>query len=78
MKSNKKNVTDLKLEEKGIIHSFSDQEISLKLIEMGCLPGTEVIMKHIAPFGDPVCIYVSGYKLSLRLEEASTIIIDTP
>ena len=78
MKLNKKTVADLKLEEKGIIHSFNDEELSLKLIEMGCLPGTEVIMKHMAPFGDPICIYVSGYKLSLRLEEASTIIIDTP
>ncbi len=66
-------LADLKTGEKGIIHSFTDEEMSLKLMEMGCLPGDEVLMNFKAPFGDPVCIRVSGYNLSLRLSEASTI-----
>lgn len=76
MKNDTKTVADLRINEKGIIHSFQDEELSLQLMEMGCLPGTEVTMKHIAPLGDPICIYVSGYKLSLRVKEASTILID--
>jgi ferrous iron transport protein A len=43
---------------------------------MGCLPGTEVILTHHAPFGDPIAIKVSGYTLSMRREEAATILLN--
>ena len=68
-----RTVADLKIGEKGVICCFSDQEMSLKLLEMGCLPGSEIQLSHKAPLGDPVCIKVLGYSLSLRLEEAATI-----
>lgn len=70
-----KSVADLKVGEKGTICCFSDKKMSLKLLEMGCLPGSEVKICCKAPFGDPICIMVSGYNLSLRLEEAGTIIL---
>ena len=73
MTSAEKSVADLKIGEKGIITGFEDQQMSLKLLEMGCLPGCEVELSAKAPLGDPVCIKVCGYNLSLRLEEASTI-----
>jgi ferrous iron transport protein A len=59
----------------GIITGFTDDAISVKLMEMGCLPGVPVRFNFTAPFGDPICISVSGYELSLRLEEAATISI---
>lgn len=71
-----RSVADLKRGEKGIICSFKDAQMSLKLLEMGCLPGTEVCLSCAAPFGDPICIKVSGYCLSLRREEASTILLN--
>ncbi len=70
-----KTVADLKIGERGVIVGFSDELLSLKLLEMGCLPGTQVTMTHIAPFGDPIAVKVSGYVLSMRKEEASTMII---
>jgi ferrous iron transport protein A len=70
-----KSIADLKIGEKATICCFKDEEMSLKLLEMGCLPGTEIKMSCKAPFGDPVCIRVSGYALSLRKEEAATILI---
>ncbi|QHT69808.1 ferrous iron transport protein A [Rhodocytophaga rosea] len=70
-----KSIADLKIGEKATICCFKDEEMSLKLLEMGCLPGTEIKMSCKAPFGDPVCIRVSGYALSLRKEEAATIMI---
>ncbi len=63
----------MKLGEKGVICCFSDQEMSLKLLEMGCLPGSEIQFSSKAPFGDPICIKVLGYTLTMRLEEAATI-----
>ena len=61
--------------ETAVISGFTDDQISVKLLEMGFLPGTAVRFNFTAPFGDPVCVSVSGYDLSLRLEEASTISI---
>jgi ferrous iron transport protein A len=61
--------------ETAVISGFTDDEISVKLLEMGFLPGTAVRFNFTAPFGDPVCVSVSGYDLSLRMDEASTISI---
>jgi len=61
--------------EVAVIAGFTDDEISVKLMEMGCLPGASIRFNFKAPFGDPVCISVLGYELSLRLEEARTISI---
>lgn len=70
------NLTDLKVGQKGIIKDFADHELSVKLMEMGCLPGEIVCFDRIAPLGDPIAISVSGYQLCLRKEEASVILID--
>lgn len=70
-----KNVSEMKPGDIGIISGFTDEYLSVKLMEMGCLPGIPVRFNFRAPFGDPICISVSGYELSLRLEEAATISI---
>ncbi|HZX73788.1 MAG TPA: FeoA family protein [Cyclobacteriaceae bacterium] len=61
--------------ETAIISGFSDEELSVKLLEMGFLPGTAVRFNFKAPFGDPICVSLAGYDLSLRLDEASVISI---
>lgn len=61
--------------EKGTILSFENEEIHLKLMEMGCVPGEEIEVERIAPLGDPISVIVSGYHLSLRIEEALSITI---
>jgi ferrous iron transport protein A len=75
MTGNGKNVAQMKPGEVGIIAGFTDDHLSVKLMEMGCLPGIPVRFNFKAPLGDPICISVSGYELSLRLEEAATISI---
>jgi ferrous iron transport protein A len=73
VQENQKSVRDLKLGERGVICSLSDPEMGLKLLEMGCLPGTEIKLNSRAPLGDPITIIVNDYTLSLRLDEAETI-----
>lgn len=68
-------LSQLTIGKKGIIKEFTDLEMSVKLMEMGCLPGEEISIQRIAPLGDPIAINVSGYQLSLRKREASTIIL---
>ncbi|QKZ15033.1 ferrous iron transport protein A [Spirosoma sp. KUDC1026] len=72
----KRSVADLKIGERATIQSFSDQIMSLKLLEMGCLPGAEICLQCKAPLGDPLCLDVSGYCLSMRKSEAATILIE--
>lgn len=75
VKSSPHTLAELSLGEYAIIDSFTDKEISIKLLEMGCLPGEVVQLTNIAPFGDPIAISVSGYTLGLRKAEASSVII---
>lgn len=70
-----KTVSEMKPGETGVIAHFDDEQIAVKLMEMGFLPGTAIRFNFAAPFGDPVCVTVSDYDLSLRIEEASTITI---
>ena len=58
------------------INSFSKNAIFLKLMEMGCIPGEIIRIDQIAPLGDPISITVSGYNLSLRLNEADQIFVE--
>jgi ferrous iron transport protein A len=75
MSETPRNVSEMRPGEVAIIAGFTDEYLSVKLMEMGCLPGIPVRFNFTAPFGDPVCISVSGYELSLRLQEAATISI---
>ena len=68
-----KSVADLNPGESGIISDLLDEALSLKLLEMGCLPGQPIKLNFAAPLGDPICVSVAGYDLTLRLDEANTI-----
>jgi ferrous iron transport protein A len=71
-----KKLSELRPGQKAIIKEFDNQEIHLKLMEMGCLPGEKISVEQIAPLGDPVSVIVAGYTLSLRLDEADHILVD--
>lgn len=66
----------MKVGASGIVRSFENSSISIKLMEMGCVPGERISVEKIAPLKDPISILVAGYSLSLRLEEAENIIIE--
>lgn len=68
-------LSELKAGEKAIIKDFESSELELKLMEMGCLPGEEIIVEQIAPLGDPISVRVAGYSLSLRKNEANQIVV---
>jgi ferrous iron transport protein A len=71
-----RSVANLKIGESGIIRSFTDADLSLKLLEMGCLPGAKLTISFVAPLGDPLAVQIDGYCLAMRLNEACTILID--
>jgi ferrous iron transport protein A len=66
----------LKRGERAIIIDVSSEEIPLKLLEMGCLPGNSVELVQVAPFADPMYLNINGSHLAIRKETAIHIIIE--
>lgn len=75
-KDKMKRLSELKIGDKATILSFEKDEIFIKLMEMGCLPGELVRVDQIAPLGDPISISIAGYSLSLRINEANSIFVE--
>ena len=66
-------IASLQIGEIGYISEESLDNIPLKLLELGCLPGAEVQLVQIAPLKDPLYICVNGSHLAIRKETASLI-----
>lgn len=71
-----KRLSELRIGTRATILSFEKDEIFIKLMEMGCVPGEDIKVEQIAPLGDPISISVAGYTLSLRLNEANSIFVE--
>ncbi len=50
-----------------------NDEVSLRLLEMGLTPGANVRVVGTAPLGDPIELEVRGYRLSVRRSEAARV-----
>ncbi|CAC9972602.1 ferrous iron transport protein A [Flavobacterium sp. WLB] len=66
----------LKKGDKAIIKDFDIDLIPLKLLEMGCLPGSMVELLQIAPFGDPLYLDINGSHVAIRVETAREIEVE--
>ncbi len=71
-----KQLSKIKVGQAVKILSFIENDIFIKLMEMGLLPGETIRIEKVAPLGDPISIRVSGYLLSLRINEAETILVE--
>ncbi|WP_396210875.1 ferrous iron transport protein A [Flavobacterium sp.] len=69
----KTSIAQLKIGQKGTIIDFNIDEIPMKLLEMGCLPGNSVELIQIAPFGCPLYFNVNDSHVAIRLETAKEI-----
>ena len=47
-----------------------------RLLSLGLTPGTEFLVQHVAPLGDPIEIRVRGFHLSLRRHEAGLMEVE--
>ncbi len=71
-----KTLRELKPGETGrVVRIQAANSIRQRLIDMGVLPNVDVTLERIAPFGDPLEIKLRGYHLTLRGEEAESIIV---
>jgi ferrous iron transport protein A len=70
-----RKLSDLAKGERGVIHSFEKDDIFIKLMEMGCVPGEVIEVEQVALTGDPISVFIAGYNLSLRRDEAAQIFV---
>jgi ferrous iron transport protein A len=71
-------LSDLKVGDKVKIVGFSKGSSTYrrKLLTIGLTPGTEIVLKSIAPLGDPIEIEVRGFSVVLRKNEANIIQVE--
>lgn len=64
----------MKVGQKAIINSINgDIRLAKRLFALGCISGTEISVKKVAPFGDPIVINFRGLNLALRKNDAKNI-----
>jgi ferrous iron transport protein A len=61
--------------QKAIIESIETDFLTLKLIEMGCLPGNEISLLYLAPFRDPLYLKIDESHLAIRKDVARYIMV---
>ncbi len=70
-------LSEMKEGEKGRVLEISGSEqLKKKILVMGILPGEEVIVDRIAPFGSPIVVNVKNMKVALRKDEANHITVE--
>jgi len=53
----------------------SDAALRCRLLDMGLIPKTRVMIRKVAPMGDPIELFLRGYELTIRLEDAERITV---
>ena len=67
----------LKVGQSGTVVKVSGQgPVKQRLMDMGLVPGSEVEVVRVAPLGDPVELRLKGYNLSVRRNEAKSILVE--
>lgn len=58
-----------------VIRIYGTGAVKRRLMDMGLTRGTEILVRKLAPLGDPIEINLRGYELSLRKDEASQVLV---
>lgn len=77
-KGDKAHLSDLKIGQRAKVLGLhlDKPEVRRHLLDMGITKGTEILIKKIAPMGDPVDIELRGYELCIRKEEMRNIDVE--
>jgi Fur family ferric uptake transcriptional regulator len=69
-------LNELRTGDRGIIERVTGMgRFRHRLMEMGFVPGTEVLVEKYAPLKDPIEYIVKGYHVSLRRKEAEKVLV---
>lgn len=75
--TNVRALSELKPGNRGkVIRIAAAGGVRRRILDMGVVPGTEIVVEGVAPLGDPMEVRVKGYHLSLRKNEAAGIFVE--
>lgn len=67
-------LNELKMGKKAIIVKVNGEgALRRRLLDMGLTPNTGIMVRKVAPMGDPIEIHLRGYELTLRIDDAKNI-----
>ena len=69
-----KTLRDVQPGEKAVVKKVhGDRSVHQRLMDMGVIKGAEILVRKVAPLGDPIEVNLRSYELSLRKQEAESI-----
>ena len=72
-----KTLRDVKVGERAkIVRLHGEGALKRRIMDMGLTRGTQVLVRKVAPLGDPLELTVRGYELSVRKGDAELIEVE--
>ena len=56
-----------------VVRLHGEGAVKRRIMDMGITKGVEILVRKVAPLGDPMELNVRGYELSLRKADAQMI-----
>lgn len=69
-------LTKLLKGQKAVVSKILEGNTSQRLLELGLIPGTEFLIKSIAPFKSSFALQMDYFSLSIRKEDAENIFVE--
>ena len=70
-------LNELEIGERAIIKKVGGEGVlRRRLLDMGVTPKTEVMIRKVAPMGDPIELHLRGYELTIRIDDAKNIDVE--
>ena len=59
-----------------VVKLYGEGALRRRIMDMGITKGVEIYVRKVAPLGDPIEVYVRGYELSIRKDDAELIEVE--
>lgn len=59
-----------------VVKLHGDGALRRRIMDMGITKGVQIYVRKVAPFGDPIEVYVRGYELTLRKADADMVEVE--
>lgn len=59
-----------------VVKLHGEGAVKRRIMDMGITKGVEILVRKVAPLGDPIELNVRGYELSLRKADAEMIEVE--
>lgn len=59
-----------------VVKLHGEGAVRRRILDMGITPGVELLVRKVAPLGDPMELSVRGYELSVRKADAEQIEVE--